>query len=260
MSNSRSFDRAASFYDQTRPLPDPVAKEGIQAIMDIVGAGSRLLEVGAGTGRISIPLLERGVDLIGCDLSAKMLRRLQEKSPAARIAQADAALLPLQDGSFDFVMTVHVLHLIPLWREAIREFRRVLRPGGAYLNVKTWAPVETTIRDAVRNHWRMWLEAQGVDAKNPGLQGSPEFIQEMQSLGAQVTEMEIIRYPLRFTLSQELERFANRVYSNAWDIPDELFDKSLEDLRTWVIQEYRNLDQTHEDQLCFAIEVVHFDR
>src|SRR4030095_16136094 len=113
MNNSRSFDRAADYYDQTRPLSEPSAKPGIQAILDITGPSARVLEIGTGTGRISIPLLERGLDLFGCDLSSKMLMRLHEKFPTARVAQADATVLPFPSAHFEAVVTVHVLHLIP---------------------------------------------------------------------------------------------------------------------------------------------------
>src|SRR5689334_5426806 len=79
MNTSRSFDRAANYYDQTRQLLEPIANYGIPALVDAIGSGSRVLEVGAGTGRISIPLLERGVDWVGCDLSLPMMKRFQEK-------------------------------------------------------------------------------------------------------------------------------------------------------------------------------------
>src|SRR5262245_2671448 len=157
MSNSRSFDRAASIYDQTRPLFEPIAKHGIQAILDLTGPSARILDVGTGTGRISVPLLQRGADLIGCDISSKMLSRLQEKLPSARIAQADASLLPFPTAKFDVVLTVHVMHLIPPWREALREFQRVLKPNGTYLNVKTWAPAGVSVREQIRDYWRQWL-------------------------------------------------------------------------------------------------------
>jgi ubiquinone/menaquinone biosynthesis C-methylase UbiE len=77
MSKSRSFDRAADIYDQTRPLFEPIAKHGLQAILDITGPNARILDVGTGTGRISVPLLERGMDLIGCDISSAMLSLTQ---------------------------------------------------------------------------------------------------------------------------------------------------------------------------------------
>src|SRR5262245_26679816 len=70
MTSSLSFDRAASVYDQTRPLPEPGATLGIQAILDIAGPQARILDVGAGTGRVSIPLLQRGANLVGIDLAA----------------------------------------------------------------------------------------------------------------------------------------------------------------------------------------------
>jgi SAM-dependent methyltransferase len=189
-----------------------------------------------------------------------MLRRLREKSSAARILQSDASQLPFPADRFDVVMTVHVLHLIPAWRESLREFRRVLVPQGVYLNVRTWASAGVSIREQIRLHWQEWLEAHGVHAGNPGLQGSEELQQELQSLGAQVTEREVVRYPFVFPLREQLERFASRVFSDAWDVPDAIFDASIEELRTWVAQEYGDLDRLREDPLRFVIEVARFDR
>lgn len=258
MNNSRSFDRAASYYDQTRPFLEPVAKQGSQAILDITGSGARILDVGTGTGRISIPLLERGLDLVGCDLSSKMLRRLQEKFPSARIAQADAARLPFPTAHFDAVLTAHVLHLIPSWREALREFRRVLAPGGAYLNLKTWEAVGVSVRGQIREFWRSWLEARGVDARLQGVRNNAEFLQELESMGARLDLVEVLRYPHIYTLREELERFESRIYSDAWEVPDAIFDASLKDLRAWIDHEYGDLDQTHEEEVRFAIDVARF--
>ncbi len=259
MSNSRSFDRAANIYDQTRPLLEPIAKHGLQAMLDITGPKARILDVGTGTGRISIPLLERGLDLIGCDLSSRMLMRLQEKFPLARIVQSDASHLPFPTAHFDIVLTVHVMHLIPSWRAALLEFRRVLAPGGAYLNVKTWETVGISIRGQIREFWLHWMEVQGVDAHLLGIQNDEEFLPELRSLGAHLTKMEVIRYPLTFTLREELERFASRVYSDTWDIPSAIYDASLEELRTWVDHEYGSLDQQLEDEVRFVIDVARFE-
>jgi SAM-dependent methyltransferase len=258
MNNSRSFDRAASFYDQTRPLAETIAKPGIQAILDITGPGRHLLDVGTGTGRISIPLLERGLDVIGCDLSSKMLSRLQEKLPSARIAQADATYLPFPSEHFEFVMTVHILHLIPFWRDVLREIARVLQPGGAYLNVKTWGSAGVSMRERLRVFWRDWLQTEGFNASNPGLQDQKEFVRELESMGADLKEVEVLRYPLTFTLREELERFASRIYSDSWDIPNPVFDASLKELRAWIENEYGDLDQPRQDEVRFAIDIARF--
>lgn len=260
MNNNISFDRAADIYDQTRPMNEPVASQGIPAILDLIGPGARVLDVGTGTGRISIPLLEHGLDLVGCDLSTRMLRRLQAKLPSARIAQADAATLPFPTSHFDVVLTGHVLHLISSWREALREFRRVLKPGGMYLNLKTWEPVGTSIRTLIRDFWRGWLLKQGIDVMLPGARGNSELQQELRSLGARVAEVDVIHYHLNFTVGGELDRLSSRVYSDTWNIPDDIFEASLKEVRAWAEQEYGDLDQPREDEIRFAIDVARFGK
>jgi ubiquinone/menaquinone biosynthesis C-methylase UbiE len=258
MTNSRSFDRAANIYDQTRLLPEPSAKAGIPAIIDAVGATARVLEAGSGTGRISIPLLERGLDLIGCDLSSKMLRRFQDKLPSARIVQAEASQLPFPTGQFNAVLTVHVMHLIPAWRDVLREFRRVLAPGGTYLYVSTGVPVGDSVGGKIRQFWRGWMKANGVDAGHPGARERADLLQELRALGADLSEIEAIRFTESFNLREELERFRSRVYSETWDLPDDLFDVSMEELRAWVTAEFRTLDQEIKDEVRFLIDVARF--
>jgi ubiquinone/menaquinone biosynthesis C-methylase UbiE len=260
MRNSRSFDRAANIYDQTRRLLEPIARYGIPAVLDEIGPSARVLEVGAGTGRISIPLLERGVDLIGCDLSSPMLRRFQEKFPSARLARVDGSFLPFPGAQFDIVLTVHVMHLIPSWRDVLREFHRVLVPGGAYLNVSTWDPVGVSVSGKIREFWRGWMGAHGVDAGHPGAREQVQLVQELRSLGAVVTEVEVIRYSDSFNLREELDRFASRVYSDTWDLPDEIFEASMKELRAWVRREYGSLDQEIQDEVRFLIDVARFEK
>jgi SAM-dependent methyltransferase len=258
MSDSRSFDRAASYYDQTRPLFEPIAKYGIPAIHEVIGSTARLLEVGCGTGRISIPLMERGVDLIGCDLSSPMLKRLHGKYASARIAQADATLLPFQTAYFTAALTVHVLHLIPSWRDVIKEIRRVLAPGDVYLNVRTWDAIGNSIGQQLRTFWRGWLSSNGVDAGPVGVRSHEEFLEELHSLGATVTEMEVIRFSSSYNLDEELKRLESRVYSETWDIPDAIFHASMKELRTWVMHEYGSLDREINDEVRFVIHAVRF--
>lgn len=259
MNGSLSFDRAAEYYDNTRPLPEPIARLGIQAILEVAGASARILDVGTGTGRISVPLLERGADLVGCDISPAMLMRLRGKLPSARVAQADASLLPFPAGQFEAVLTVHVIHLIAPWREALREFKRVLRPKGVYLNVQTYAPVGESLRGQMRTYWRQWIESQGVQIYQPGVQDFQEFLQELKVLGAEMTEQEVARFSLPLTLREELERFSSRIYSDAWHIPDDVHAASLEVLRAWTIHQYGDLDQPREDQVRFVINIARFD-
>ncbi len=258
MNNSISFDRAAGYYDQTRSIPEPVVQKGVEAILGLAGLGGRLLDVGTGTGRISVPLLEAGADLVGCDLSAAMLGRLQEKQPAARILQADATRLPFPTDHFDVVLTVHVLHLVAGWQEALREFRRVLQPGGAYLNVQTYAHAGFSAREQMRKFWRGWVEAQGVPRRQPGMRDPQQIRNELKAQGAELSEVEVVRYSRRYTLRGEVELIRSRVYSDAWQIPDDVYEASLPELQNWVDREYGDWDMPREEEVKFVIDVARF--
>ena len=131
-----NFDRAAAFYDATRALPDGVAEQVRDAVLDRVGArpGTRFLEVGVGTGRIALPFVRAGHAYCGVDLSAAMLGALREKliaGPAQPgLACADAMALPFRPGVFDVVLLIHVIHLVDDHLQTLAEVRRVLRPNG----------------------------------------------------------------------------------------------------------------------------------
>ena len=114
MTASLAFDQAVSYYDQTRTDPawvmDAVA-ESITREAHLTPA-SNALEIGIGTGRIALPLLQRGLPVFGIDLSLAMMGELQKKiagrSARVAFAQADANALPFPDATFDGAYAVHV--------------------------------------------------------------------------------------------------------------------------------------------------------
>ncbi|MFC5042434.1 class I SAM-dependent methyltransferase [Ornithinimicrobium kibberense] len=100
-------------------------------------AGARVLEVGAGAGQGARWCARRGARAVASDLSGSMLAvgaRLQADLPASHrpaLVQCDGTSLPFADGSFDVVLTAHgVLPFVPDAGAALREWARVLRPGG----------------------------------------------------------------------------------------------------------------------------------
>ncbi|HEU4403432.1 MAG TPA: class I SAM-dependent methyltransferase [Candidatus Polarisedimenticolia bacterium] len=101
--------------------------------------GTRLLEVACGTGIATRHLLDHlppGGRLVATDLNEPMLQRARGSLPAAgRIdwRQADACALPFEDGSFDAVVCQFGLMFVPDKGLAVREARRVLAPGGAFV-------------------------------------------------------------------------------------------------------------------------------
>src|SRR5205085_7067010 len=84
----------------------------------------------------ALPLHQRGIEMVGVDLSVAMLAKLREKAGGRfpfPIAVADAEALPFADSSFGAALAAHVLHVIGGWRAALLELARVVRPGGRVL-------------------------------------------------------------------------------------------------------------------------------
>ena len=259
MNTSISFNGAADFYDSTRELPAAIATQGIQAILEAAGPGARMLDVGTGTGRVSVPLLQRGADLIGCDLARRMMAVLQQKMPSARLAEADAALLPFPAAHFDAVTTCHVMHLVGPWREALREYRRVLRPGGAYINARSEPGGGKSDGDRIQDHWNSRVKAHGASTKRPGVQNPEELHGELIGMGASLQRTEVVRYVYSYSVREVVERIANRINSDSWVVPEPAFSLAVGELREWVSKEYQDPDRVFEDELVFVLDVARFN-
>lgn len=255
----RAFDRAASYYDATRDLPEPLATVGMDALARYVSPrpDALVLEVGAGTGRISLPLLQRGVRLVGIDLARPMLNRLRAKAPAARLAEANAVHLPFAAAQFEGLVTIHVLHLVGRWRDALREFRRVLKPGAAYAN--SWhAHPEDSVDQALRTYWRGRVEAHGAQWRRPGIQSRDELLDEARRMGAHVEEVVVTSFANTLTPLSVIEGIASRVYSDTWEVPDEVFAHTLDELRRHAATTYGDLTAPRVETYQFLLDVVRF--
>ncbi|WP_238845163.1 class I SAM-dependent methyltransferase [Nocardia terpenica] len=94
--------------------------------------GLRVLDAGCGAGLHAAELIRRGAAVTGVDLSDGLLalarERLGDDVPLHRADLTDP--LPFGDNTFDLVMAPLVLHYLEHWEPVLREFRRVLVPGG----------------------------------------------------------------------------------------------------------------------------------
>ena len=93
-----------------------------------------ILDVGTGTGAMALVLAEMGHDVSGIDLSDGMLNKAKEKAKQANLPVefkiGDAEKLSFPDDTFDVVINRHLLWTLPHPEKAIKEWNRVLKPGG----------------------------------------------------------------------------------------------------------------------------------
>ncbi len=143
------YDRIAAGYEQWwAPVLAPSAVALLDWLEGPVADGARdIIDIGVGTGNLSIAALRRwpSIRVTGIDASREMIgavealvaERLPMASDRFHGRVAFAAELPFDDGSFDAAMSSFVLQLVPSRAKALREIRRVLRPGGLLAYV-TW--------------------------------------------------------------------------------------------------------------------------
>jgi ubiquinone/menaquinone biosynthesis C-methylase UbiE len=119
-----SFDQAADVYEKSRP-EYPAA-----AVDWLVPAGAHVvLDLGAGTGKLTRALSARGLEVFAIDPSPKMLDQLRSAVPGAIVREGTAEDIPLEDASVDAVLVAQAWH----WVDedvALPSVARVLRPRG----------------------------------------------------------------------------------------------------------------------------------
>jgi SAM-dependent methyltransferase len=123
-SRARSFGGVADAYERSRPgYPR-------EAAAWLVGRQpTTVLELGAGTGKLTAALVALGHDVHATDPDEEMLARLRERLPEVRTSVAEAEDLPVPDASYDVVVAAQAFHWFDTDR-ALPEVARVLKPGG----------------------------------------------------------------------------------------------------------------------------------
>lgn len=121
---ARSFDQAAALYAVARPDYPEAALTWLLP----PGAG-RVLDLGAGTGKLTRQLVDRGLQVVAVEPSPEMGAELSAYVPEADLCEAGAERIPLPDGDADAVLVGQAFHWFDQDR-AVPEMARVLRPGG----------------------------------------------------------------------------------------------------------------------------------
>ena len=235
--DSLSFDRVAERYDDTRGDDEEIANS-VGVLARALGSCRSCLEIGVGTGRIGLPLRERGFDVVGVDLSMPMMQRLRAKTTGSKpfpLAQADATRLCFARGSFDAAYAIWVLHLVGGWREALIELVRVVRPGGPVVvafggsfGAGPWEEIATRFKEV-------------TGARNVGAQDADEIDSEMAALGCSVEHLTDVHRIHEVAPDEILERLDNATYSFTWVVDEATRRRGVAEVRRWAEQRFDDL-------------------
>jgi SAM-dependent methyltransferase len=167
-----SFDDIAEIYDRVRPgYPAGIIAD--LATLAGIGDGARVLEIGCGTGQLTVPLLDLGAAVTAVELGARLAKIAAGKTGAsgalAEIVLADFDTWAGPRARFDLVVSATAFH----WLDPDTRLTRIaelLRPGGALATIATYhvlGGTEEFFARAQRECYARWYPATDPDRKLP---------------------------------------------------------------------------------------------
>ncbi len=160
----KAYARWAPFYDFTFGIVAEAGRKRAVRYMNTLPP-SRILEVGVGTG-MSLPAYERKHRITGIDLSTEMLEKARERklrrnlSNVENILEMDAGDLKFEDDSFDVVVAMYVMTVVPDPVRVMRELARVCKPGGEVILVNHFS-TDKGLRGKVEKRMARFAEELG---------------------------------------------------------------------------------------------------
>jgi ubiquinone/menaquinone biosynthesis C-methylase UbiE len=237
----------AAIYDETRFFDSECFNSALDYLTERFPPPvfKKLFEPGIGTGRIAIPLAEKGYHVTGVDISEEMLIILSEKllgrhSPlSVAFQKADVTALPFPDMTFDIAVAVHVFHLIRDWKKAIAEVLRVLKPGAPLVMLFTGSGDEIP---AIKDRYREICVESGYSARHIGLTGSAELKDYLAALGRHIETIENRwRWTQRIRVNEALSHMRSHYYSFTNLVPETVHLEAVERLKCELEKQYGNL-------------------
>jgi SAM-dependent methyltransferase len=237
---ARSFGTAAADYARHRPgYPDSAVAWALEPVAD--RPERRLLDLAAGTGKLTAALLSHGT-VTAVEPDAAMLAELRDRFPSVATAEGSAEQIPLPDGSVDAVLVGQAWH----WFDpdlAFAETARVLRPGGVL--VVLWNGDDTRIE------WvRGYREAGGWE--KPGRRVGEQVPALPAHAAFEASELAMFRNPVRTTVDGLIAALA----THSWALTAEPAER---DVRLGRVRSYldgRPETSRGEFELPLVTEVV----
>jgi SAM-dependent methyltransferase len=226
------FDRISPAYDATRPPLDAATLDGMARVLQDRGV-RRVLEVGVGTGRIALPLGQRGFEVTGLDASRGMLGVARQKG-VPRLLRGNAYRLPFPDKSFDATLFVHVLHVLDDPPSALHEADRVSRTGAYALLHPPLGPDRDRSPDEMEEGRRAVYRALAREGIPPpprtgGPRRRERLLLEMLPPDELIT---LTDREVTEPLDRILTMFERRASRHILDVPEETLARALAAART----------------------------
>jgi len=257
------YDDQAARFDERAWIPPEVAEAAARALEELAAPirGQHWLEVGAGTGVLSLPILRLPVRYTGFDRSPGMLAVFREKlareGVSAELHEADGnGRWPADDGSVSLVFGARALHHLDPEHVAA-ETRRVLAPSGGWLVAGRTSRPPDSVKAVLRRRMRRLLEAEGYAGRSHDARMDSVF-GALQAAGARrLPPREVGRWTTLHRPADSLASWAGKSGLAGLDVPPEVKARVLTELAARAREEYGALDHPLPQEESFELSAVH---
>jgi SAM-dependent methyltransferase len=255
------YDATASSFERYRSFPSYV----VESIRSTIWGAARLpdharvLDLGAGTGRIGKAFLAAGDFYVGVDSSLAMLQEFSAKpefreSKTSLLAQAEGRQLPFLNASFDLVLLMQVLSAAGNWRPLLDECRRVLRPDGIIAVGHARSP-ESGIDAQLKCQLVAILEAMQVPWHQPR-ESRRQALAWLESASVRHSYREAASWKVTTRAEEFLLR--HRTGARFAALPLSIQEEALTMLRAWAETNLGSVSATFEEQHSFELGIFEF--
>ncbi len=251
-----AFDATATNFEHHRALPSgaPEAIRSAICAATSLPAHPRVLDIGAGTGRIGKAFIAAGDFYVGVDTSAAMLQEFPTNLANSLLALADGRQLPFCNGVFDVVLLMQVLSGVGDGQSILNEARRVLRPGGS-IAVGHTVHSESGIDAQLKRQLTAILEEMQIVWHRPQESRRQALAWLESSAKAHVHSL-----AASWNVNNTARKFLQRRPTGARfaALPVDVQEQVLEKLGTWAETTFGSVDAGFQEQRSFELDIFIF--
>jgi ubiquinone/menaquinone biosynthesis C-methylase UbiE len=233
------FSRIALQYDATRNIPNGVLTTCYDRLIEcgVLAVNEPVIDVGCGTGQMSVPLAERGGIVRGIDISQEMIQIARSKMKSGwrvTFATGDARDLPAKDNSFGAAIVSKLFQHIQDWRKACREIVRVVRPGGHIIHVNE----RGAFGNAVRRHFAIRANELGFAGRYLGIDPHTraELTEFLISQKCRPVSFDTsgLRWETSISYGEAMSQIEEGLFAEFWYLPDDIRYRIISDTTRWI--------------------------
>jgi ubiquinone/menaquinone biosynthesis C-methylase UbiE len=253
------YDDQALGFDERAAVPAETASEIVDVLGELVSSvpGQCWLELGPGSGSLSLPLIRSGIAYVGLDQSRAMLdvfqRKLDGEELVADLRCGDAnEPWPVPDDRIEVLFSARAVHHLDVDHVA-REALRVASPKGAWVVLGRVTRPRGSVRSVMRRRMRELLQERGYRGRDHRAHRDA-LIDALVSDGAERLVSRTAATWTRLTPPEDsLRDWEGKQGLAGLDVPDEAKASVLAELRVWAAQHYGDVELPLQQEEFFEL-------